>query len=127
MWFVPGPGHRPGDAPAQRNASEAGAAVTRGVRLPEAMHDARSELAKRQGRRPPGRVDHRWTADQLALLGTMDDDVLAAQLDKSASAVRPRRRDHGIPGFRDRRRSRSIAPVEPAPAYRPPEQHGRQD
>jgi hypothetical protein len=46
----------------------------------------------------------RWTADELALLGTLPDEQLAEQLGRTATAVRIKRTRLGIASACDRRR-----------------------
>jgi hypothetical protein len=46
----------------------------------------------------------RWTREQLRLLGTEPDDVVAAKTGRSAHAVRIMRTRLGFPTARDRRR-----------------------
>src|SRR5262245_6841055 len=48
-----------------------------------------------------------WTAEQLALLGTLPDAEVARQVGRSENAVRQRRCLLGIPNPHDRRRGRS--------------------
>jgi hypothetical protein len=43
-----------------------------------------------------------WTAEELALLGTADDEVIAKRIGRTAGAVRQKRRA-GIASPRDRR------------------------
>ena len=45
-----------------------------------------------------------WTRRELALLGTDDDDVIAAKVGRTPEAVRLMRRKRRVPQFRDRRR-----------------------
>jgi hypothetical protein len=46
----------------------------------------------------------RWTAEELALLGTMPDAEVAAQIGRKETAVRSKRSKLGIRSARDRRR-----------------------
>jgi hypothetical protein len=48
----------------------------------------------------------RWTAQDLALLGTMSDDRVAERIGRTAVAVRAMRGKLGIPTAQDRRRAR---------------------
>jgi hypothetical protein len=45
-----------------------------------------------------------WTAEELALLGTDEDEVIAMKIGRTAEAVRCERTRAKIPKFRDRRR-----------------------
>jgi hypothetical protein len=47
--------------------------------------------------------EHAWTTEAVALLGTMPDAELAAQLGKTPEAVRCKRSRQGIPKFPGRR------------------------
>jgi hypothetical protein len=95
-----------------RQNSEAGAASLRGKRIPP-------ELVQRrvQNRRSKGPIKmHRWreagwTADQLALLGTMPDGELAARIGRTEGAVRVQRSRLGIRTYQDRRRREAIPPT----------------
>ena len=49
-----------------------------------------------------------WTAEELALLGTMPDEDLAKQLGRTVEAVRVQRTRRDIPTARDRRRKRGL-------------------
>lgn len=105
--FIPGEGHvrTRGDRIIQRRNSAAGADVTRGVPLSDEVCDARSAAAKAAGRQPPPRwATTGWTAEQLALLGTMPDADLAAKIGRTPEAVRCKRTAAGIPTHTDRRR-----------------------
>jgi hypothetical protein len=95
----------PGTRAAVRAAAEAGGAGIRAKEWTDAELDARADLAKRLGLRPPPRwASGGWTAEQLALLGTAPDDEVAAAVGRSPTAVRVRRNRLGIPTFRDGRR-----------------------
>jgi hypothetical protein len=81
-------------------ASERGAAVLRGQELSDEECDARSRRAieldlKRFLR--PGYHGPRWTPEQLQLLGTAPDAVVAARIGRTALAVRVMRDRLGIP------------------------------
>ncbi len=45
-----------------------------------------------------------WTRRELALLGTDEDEVIAARIGRTATAVGTMRRKRKVPKFRDRRR-----------------------
>jgi hypothetical protein len=65
----------------------------------------RADLAESLGRARAKRWEGRaWTRQQIALLGTMPDEGLAALTGRSESAVRVKRSKLGIPTYRDRRR-----------------------
>lgn len=105
--LAPGEGNfrTPGSHAAQRAASAAGAALTRGVPVPDETRAARRERARRVGLRLPNRPDAAlWTAGQEALLGTLPDADLAAAIGRTPEAVRLRRARAGIPTHTDRRR-----------------------
>jgi len=73
--------------------------------------DAKAELSKRLGLKPTGRwAVGGWTAEELTLLGTHDDDVIAARIGRTAGAVQCQRQLRRIPPFRDKRRL--VHPVE---------------
>jgi hypothetical protein len=59
------------------------------------------ELGLRPAQHPGGRP---WTAEELALLGTVPDGDLAAQIGRTVLAVRVMRTCRGIPTAVDRRR-----------------------
>jgi hypothetical protein len=81
-------------------AAEAGDAVLRGKELSDAECDARSrraiELNLKRFRRP-GYHGPRWSPEQLRQLGTAPDAVVAAQIGRTAEAVRAMRDRLGIP------------------------------
>src|SRR5262245_30784101 len=91
-----------------RAAARAGAAVVRYRGLSDRECDARScralelNLARYL---PKGYHGPWWTAEQLALLGTLPDAEVARQIGRSENAVRQRRCRRGIPNPYDRRRS----------------------
>jgi hypothetical protein len=105
--FIPGAGHvrTRGDRLTHRRISAAGADVLRGVPLSEEVCEARSAAAKAAGRKPTGRwAATGWTAEQLALLGTMPDTDLAARIGRTTEAVRSKRQVARFPTHTDRRR-----------------------
>jgi hypothetical protein len=66
--------------------SEAGARKTRGQRLPADQVERRRRTALELGLKPTGRWGQTgWTAAQLALLGTLPDERLAARPPRSGS------------------------------------------
>jgi hypothetical protein len=88
-----------------RASSEKGAARTRGKALPA------EQVERRRPTRAPGLAEYLrgkrwagtgWTAEQLALLGTVPDDVVAARFGRSENAVRVWRGRLGIPPFQGR-------------------------
>jgi hypothetical protein len=92
-------------------AVERGAKKTRGKPLPakvwaEMRRAAaqRTDLAETLERARAKRWEGRdWTPEQVALLGTMPDEALAALTGRPESAVRVKRSKLGIPTYRDRR------------------------
>src|SRR5262245_27007092 len=89
----------PGSRKAIRTAAKKGAAAIHAKEWTDAECDARSDLAKRQRRRPPQYwtpATGGWTASQVKLLGTADDEVIAGRIGKTAGAVRVKRTRLGI-------------------------------
>jgi hypothetical protein len=81
-------------------AAEAGADVLRGVPLSEEECARRSRTNREKGLKRhlhPGYHGPRWTPAEVALLGTLPDDALAAQVGKTPGAVRQKREELGIP------------------------------
>ena len=63
--------------------------------------DRKSKLSKRLGLKPTGRwAVGGWTDEQLALLGTDDDEVIAARVGRTKGAVQAKRTVLGIEVFR---------------------------
>jgi hypothetical protein len=88
-----------------QQTSEAGAAKHRGKRLPPDQVERRRRTALELGLRPPGRTNGRpWTRRELAMLGSMPDEQIAARIDRTATAVRVKRTALGIATAEDRRR-----------------------
>jgi hypothetical protein len=90
-------------------AAEAGADVLRGVPLPPEQVELRRRRAVELNLAQylhTGYHGPRWTAEELALLGTMPDEEVATQIGKTLVAVRIRRTRLGIPSACDRRRRR---------------------
>jgi hypothetical protein len=92
----------PGSKAAHRAAAQAGAEGVRAKVWTEEERRARSATAKSRGRKPPAHWPA-WTARQLALLGTDHDEAIAARVGRSVVTVRRKRRELGIPAYRDRR------------------------
>jgi hypothetical protein len=80
-------------------ASERGAERVRGKPVPRKVRKLRRQTA-RQRPRPWGR---KWTAEELALLGTWDDGEVAARTGRTADAVRLARDRKGIPAAGEQR------------------------
>jgi hypothetical protein len=75
--------------------------------------EAERKMKRRNARRlnlaqhlPTGYHGPRWTADQLALLGTLPDADVAAIAGRTVEAVRQRRTGLGIPTVRDGRKKK---------------------
>jgi hypothetical protein len=87
-----------------------GAAKTRGKRLaPEQVELRRKNaLALNLSRHihpcPKPNGSRPWTDEELALMGTMSDEELAARIGRSKTGVRVKRTNLGIATYRDRRR-----------------------
>jgi len=91
-------------------AAESGAAVLRGQELTPEQVERRRRTAREKnlGRHLVGGYHGpRWTAEQLALLGTMPDEEVAAQTGRSIAAVRLMRTRRKIASACDRRRRSS--------------------
>jgi hypothetical protein len=96
-----------------RAASSKGADALRGKPLPPEQVERRRRSAVEMGmgaRLRPGYHGPWWTEEQLALLGTADDEEVAARVGRTAEAVRIRRTKLGIPIARDRRFARPFVP-----------------
>ena len=71
------------------------------MHLPLLRNPDKSKLSKRLGLKPAGRwAVGGWTDEQRALLGTDDDEVIAAQVGRTKGAVRAKRAVLGIKVFR---------------------------
>ena len=67
--------------------------------------DQQSSRSKRLGLRPLNRwAEGGWTPEQVAMLGTDHDEVIAKKVGKTTNAVTRRRTREGIAAHRDRRR-----------------------
>ncbi|MDB5305984.1 MAG: hypothetical protein JWO38_186 [Gemmataceae bacterium] len=94
----------PGSKAAHLKASRAGAEGMRAKEWTDEERDRRAELSKELGLRPgPRWADDGWTADQLALLGTDRDEVIAKRVGRAVQAVRVKRDRLKIRAFSDRR------------------------
>jgi hypothetical protein len=92
-----------------RSAAEAGAEAIKAREWTEAKRKKRRRQAKRLGLIEYPRTVYlrecAWTAEELALLGTLPDDEVAAMIGRTTNAVRLMRTTRGIPTARDRRRT----------------------
>lgn len=87
-----------GSRRAIQRAAELGAAALKRKEWTDEELDAKSATSKRLGLKPTGRWRGRgWTAEQLALLGTDDDEVIAQRIGRSRGAVTTQRVRRGIP------------------------------
>jgi hypothetical protein len=89
-----------------REASEKGASAVRGKHLSaeDVERRRRTALELNLGRMlQPGYHGARWTEEQLGLPGTMTDEEVAQEIERSTSAVRVMRTRLGIPTVRDSR------------------------
>jgi hypothetical protein len=101
--------NNPGSNRLVRAASAKGADATRDVPLPPEQVERRRQTARELnlGRNLiPGYHGPWWSAEELALLGTVPDAVVARRTGRTQQAVRCKREDLGIPN--------------PAPWGRPP-------
>jgi hypothetical protein len=100
----------PGSQRLIRQASERGAAAQRGVKLPpeqvERLRRTAVEQNLARNLRPGYNRGPCWTRRESALLGTDDDDVIAARVGRTPTAVGVMRRKRKVPKFRGRRRRR---------------------
>jgi hypothetical protein len=87
-----------------RALSEAGARKTRGQRLPPDQVERGRRTARELGLKPTRWEETGWSAEQLAMLGTLPDQRLAARIGRTPTAVRVMRTRLGIASDRDRRR-----------------------
>jgi hypothetical protein len=93
-----------------RAASEAGTARTRGRRLPPEAVERRRQTALgldlARHLRPGCNYGPWWSRAELALLGKLPDDVVAARIGRTPDAVRCKRQKLRVPNPCDRRRRR---------------------
>jgi transposase-like protein len=97
----------PGSQRLIRDASEQGASRLRGVKLPPEQVERRRRTAAELdlGRHlQPGYHGPRWTRAELALLGKLPDEEVAARVGRTPEAVRVKRTRPGTPTACDRRR-----------------------
>jgi hypothetical protein len=95
-----------GTARLVKAASASGAAAVRGQGLPPEQVERRRRTAVEQGLGrylTPGHQWPRWTDEDLALLGAVPDEDLAAKTGRTPNAVRVKRTRLGIPTHKDRR------------------------
>ena len=91
-----------------RDASEQGAAAVRGVKLPPEAVERRRRTALELGlarNLTPGYRGPWWTRREVALLGKLPDEEVAAMVGRTPEAVRCKREKLGIPNPQGRRRS----------------------
>jgi hypothetical protein len=92
------PKWNPGSVRLRRALNQEFGARCKGKKQPAELVERQRQIARAQGRRPPGRWDGKgWTADQFALLGTIPDEDLARKTGRTTEAVRHRRTELGIP------------------------------
>jgi hypothetical protein len=92
------PKWNPGSVRLRRALNQEYGARLKGKKLPPAQVEQRRQTALALGLRPTGRWSaNGWTAEQLALLGTMPDEDLARKTGRTTGAVRHRRTELGIP------------------------------
>jgi hypothetical protein len=97
----------PGSAARIAEASAKGAAAMISKEWTAEELDRKSKLSKRLGLKPTGRwAVGGWTDEQRALLGTDDDEVIAARVGRTKGAVRAKRAALGIEVFRQTAQSR---------------------
>jgi hypothetical protein len=78
--------------------NEENGARLRGKKLPPEQVERRRRTALELGLRPPGLpAELRWTAEELAFLGTMPDEDVAAKIGRTATGVRVKRSRCQIP------------------------------
>jgi hypothetical protein len=94
-----------------RDASEQGAARTRGVKLPPEQVERRRRTAVEGGYvrrlRPGYNLGPWWSRREVALLGKLPDEEVAAKVGRTHNAVRIKREKLGNTNPQDRRRRRS--------------------
>jgi hypothetical protein len=91
----------PGSAARIAESSAKGAAAMKSKEWTAEELDRRSKLSKRLGLKPTGRwAVGGWTDEQRALLGTDDDEAIAARVSRTKGAVQAKRVVLGIEVFR---------------------------
>jgi len=91
----------PGSAVRIAESSAKGAAAMKSKEWTAEELDRKSKLSKRLGLKPTGRwAVGGWTDEQRALLGTDDDEVIAARVGRTKGAVQAKRAVLGIEVFR---------------------------
>jgi hypothetical protein len=88
-------------------ASEAGACLQRGQKLPPEQCERRRQTNRDRNLKQylqTGYHGEWWKPEELALLGTLPDAEVAAQIGRTLVAVRCQRTLRGIPSACDRRR-----------------------
>lgn len=81
-----------------RRTIAASVAVTKGKKVPRARVRRAVATRRAKGNYPMNRwLKDGWKKDQLALLGTMPDEVLAKKIGRTSNAVRVKRTRLGIP------------------------------
>jgi transposase-like protein len=91
-----------GSKRAIRAAAQLGAEAIKAKEWTDDELDAKAQTAKRIGLRPPNRwtaARGGWTAEQVALLGTDQDDAIALKLGRSRGATTTQRVKRRIPAF----------------------------
>ena len=92
----------PGSAARIAESSAKGAAAMKSKEWTAEELDRKSKLSKLLGLKPTGRwAVGGWTDEQRALLGTDDDEVIAARVGRTKGAVRAQRAVRRIPVFRE--------------------------
>jgi hypothetical protein len=102
-------GNNPGSQRLILAASAKGADALRGVPLSEEQVEQRRRSALENNLAQyfqPGYHGEWWTAEEIALLGTLPDWQVARRIERSQTAVRQKRAQLGIPNPADRRRRR---------------------
>jgi hypothetical protein len=111
---VPGPKHLPEKGKGAAAHPPLGASVAGALTLvnTNAAHDQECDAHAHQSRvlglgryLKTGYHSPWWSAKELALLGTLPDDGVAALVGRAANAVRQKWRALGLPNPHDRRRS----------------------
>ena len=110
-------GGHPGIAARIAESSAKGAAAMKSKEWTAEELDRKSKLSKRLGLKPRGRwAVGGWTDEQRALLGTDDDEVIAARVGRTKGAVGAKRAALRIEAFRDKRLSAATAARADSPS-----------